>query len=130
MKTVIETLADCELLSLENRKNHWEQECTKLVISRRVPFRHQEVEDMHRNLSTYGNMQTFFINHRLTAIGAICEVTYPYVTHAYLALLMTDAHRTYRGTLMASLEKTENHTEILNDAKISIKYLEQRYFPN
>lgn len=126
LETVLDTLAICELLRPDNR-----QESTKVVISRKVPLRLDEVDDLYKALCTYGRVQTFFVNNRqTTTIGAFCEVTYTYVSQAHLAMIMTNGLMYNRGILTASIDKTHKDREILKDAKDLIVVLYQSIFPN
>lgn len=125
LETVLNVLTDCELLHPNYRDS-----TTKVVINRKVPLRFEEVDDLHKSLNTYGPMATFFISNRRTTIGAICEVTYMYLTQAYLAMIMTDGFMFSRGILTAVISKTQKDSEILQEAKDSIILLAQCCFPN
>lgn len=125
METVIDTIAVCELLCPDNRA-----ESTKVVIGRKVPLRAEETHDLYRTLSKYGRVQTFFVNNRQTTIGSFCEVTYTYVTQAYLAMIMTNGKESNRGVLVASIDKTPKDAGILQDAKDFIVLMHQSIFPN
>ena len=126
--TALETLAECELLYHHNHGNK-EKEFTKVVVFRMAPFRSDEPVKLYDSLSSYGNLLTFSISNRNTTIGSICEVTYPYLTQAYLAYLMANGKKSDRGCMKAVIEKTEKNSEILKEAVDNSIYLHQCYFP-
>lgn len=124
LESALSNLADCELLHPECG-----QGASKVIINRLVPLRVEEIAKLHGELCSYGTIETFYVDSRLTTSGIKCEVTYSYVTQAYLAMIMTDGLYFHRGILSSRMEPSAKNVDIINDARACMILLSQCYFP-
>lgn len=108
---------DCELLHGVAPGRHSSE---VVVRGRRPPF------SLPLELSSFGEVEKLFLCHLQP--GVVCRASYPFVTHAYLAVTLLDGSCHEGVRLAATLRPTPRDEEIVNDAKKCLMFASEAYF--
>lgn len=124
-------LVDCELLydsaSFSRHQGALANSSTVLISSRRA-LGHEESFQLREELSLYGRIEKLLFHYRLTrSPGVVCHVTYPFLTHAYLASVMVGGSG--GAPLSAEIEENGRDEWIVEEARRSLMVVMESYFP-
>ena len=119
LEIVIRRLVNCEVLQPETPDI-----ATKVKIYKRYRLKETEYIRLHKDLHKYGFLSTFLLNNRFDRNDIVCEATYYYVTHAYLATLFINGTflsregKVFPGdAVTAHMQMTDREKDILREAR-------------
>lgn len=125
LETVVKRLADCEVLQPDPPDI-----ATRIKICKRYRLKEAEYNRLHKDLNNYGFLSTFLLNNRFDRKDIVCEATYYYVTHAYLATLFTNGTYLSRegivfpgDAITTHMQITEREENILREARRACPFI-------
>lgn len=113
LATVIRHIADFEILYPCDKESS-----SKISVFKKGFLEMEEVKALHGTLHNYGTIVFLRINNFPATTTAVCEISYMFVTHAYLAMIMTDGQMSSEDhVLSCEIQENKKEKKILQNAR-------------
>ena len=124
LSSLIRHIANFEVMYPFDRENE-----SKISITKKGYLKAEDVKKLHEKLHTYGAITFLVFNNFPALTTSVCEVNYLFVTHAFLAMIMTNGAMFAENVLSCELQQTEKEEKILQTAKSYETIFLGNYFP-